>query len=78
MPFGAPQQFLYFFPEPHPQGSLRPVWLLIFPSGPEFYSSYPERTTIRQVVQKAEISENLSSCFQEDCNLTIAACSPFR
>src|SRR5271170_6113205 len=28
-PFGAPQQSLYFFPEPHWQGSLGPVLLLI-------------------------------------------------
>jgi hypothetical protein len=40
-PFGAPQQSLYFFPEPHPQGSLRPVSLLILPSGSELYPSHP-------------------------------------
>jgi hypothetical protein len=28
---------LYFFPEPHPQGSLRPVLLLIVPSGSELH-----------------------------------------
>src|ERR1039458_7075362 len=30
---GAPQQSLDFFPEPHSQGSWRPVSLLIVPSG---------------------------------------------
>src|ERR1035438_6193747 len=30
---GAPQQSLYFLPEPHPHGSLRPVLLLIVSSG---------------------------------------------
>src|SRR5580658_2983327 len=34
---GVPQQSLYFFPEPHPHGSLRPVLLLIVPSGSELY-----------------------------------------
>src|ERR1700678_19507 len=35
---GAPQQSLYFLPEPHPQGS-RPVLLPIVPSGSELYPS---------------------------------------
>src|ERR1039458_10832970 len=32
-PFGAPQQSSYFFPERHPQGSLRPVLPPIVPNG---------------------------------------------
>src|ERR1017187_247972 len=35
---GTPQQSSYFFPEPHPQGSLRPVLLPIVPSGSEIVS----------------------------------------
>src|SRR5271169_1742792 len=40
-PFGAPQQSTYFFPEPHPQGSLRPVLLPIVPSGSEIVTLSP-------------------------------------
>src|ERR1035438_2615724 len=38
---GVPQQSLYFFPEPHPHGSLRPELLLILPSGSEIVSLLP-------------------------------------
>src|SRR5208283_4867901 len=38
---GAPQQSSYFFPEPHPQESLRPVLLPIVPSGSEIVSLAP-------------------------------------
>ena len=45
---GAPQQFLYFFPEPQPHGSLRPGLLLIVASGPELYPPHLVRTMLRQ------------------------------
>src|SRR5208282_4993708 len=48
--FGAPQQSLYFFPEPHAQGSLRPVLLLIVPSGSELYPSHAAKRTISATV----------------------------
>src|SRR5271166_515819 len=52
-PSGAPQQSLYFFPEPHPQGSLRPVLLLIVPSGSEVYPSHNAQRTISAKVGNA-------------------------
>src|ERR1035441_10345288 len=51
--FGVPQQFLYFFPEPHPHGSLRPISLLILPSRRELYPSHNAQRTISAQVGSA-------------------------
>src|SRR5271157_3289387 len=52
---GAPQQSSYFFPEPHPQGSSRPVLLPIVPSGSEIVSlsQCPANNLGRQSVTSA-------------------------
>ena len=47
---GVPQQSLYFFPDPQVHGSLRPVLLLIVPSGPELYPSHNAKRTISATV----------------------------